>query len=120
MSTAPTVTPGHPVREGAGYDCHCGECQARAHTTPPPCGTYAAYQRHYKRGQPIDQECRDANRRYMADWRARNGEAQRRDRNLNRARSRALEALGRAHPFELNRLMHAELAEIEQEHADDR
>ena len=86
----------------------------------PPCGTYAAYQRHYKRGQPIDQECRDANRRYMADWRSRDGEAQRRDRNLNRARSRALEALARAHPFELNRLMHAELAAIEKEHANDR
>ena len=25
----------------------------------PPCGTYAAYQRHYRRGQPIDQECRE-------------------------------------------------------------
>jgi hypothetical protein len=20
------VTPGHPVKDGAGYDCHCGEC----------------------------------------------------------------------------------------------
>lgn len=22
----PYVTPGHPTREAAGYDCHCGEC----------------------------------------------------------------------------------------------
>jgi hypothetical protein len=20
------VTPGHPVKDGAGYDCHCGDC----------------------------------------------------------------------------------------------
>lgn len=20
------VTPGHPVEDGAGYNCHCGEC----------------------------------------------------------------------------------------------
>lgn len=20
------VTPGHPVKDGAGYDCNCGEC----------------------------------------------------------------------------------------------
>lgn len=82
---------------------------------PPPCGTYAAYQRHYRRGQPIDQACRDANRRYMADWRSRDGGPQRYSRRYNRARSRALEALGRKHPGELTRLIHAEL-----EHADDR
>jgi hypothetical protein len=23
------VTPGHPTMEGAGYDCHCGECLYR-------------------------------------------------------------------------------------------
>ena len=53
---------------------------------PPPCGTYAAYQRHVKRREPIDQACREANRRYMADWRSRDGQAQRRDRNHMRAR----------------------------------
>jgi hypothetical protein len=24
-----TVTPGHPVMSGAGYNCACGECEAR-------------------------------------------------------------------------------------------
>lgn len=28
MPHATLVTPGHPTREGAGYDCTCGECEA--------------------------------------------------------------------------------------------
>lgn len=29
---------------------------------PAPCGTSAAYQRHVRRGEPIDDECREASR----------------------------------------------------------
>lgn len=36
-----------------------------------PCGTYAAYQRHVRRHEPIDQECRDAKRLDSRQRRAR-------------------------------------------------
>jgi len=32
------TTPGHPTKEGAGYDCECGECLARLDDGPPPPG----------------------------------------------------------------------------------
>lgn len=31
---------------------------------PAPCGTERAYQRHYYRGEPIDDECREAHATY--------------------------------------------------------
>jgi hypothetical protein len=35
------------------------------------CGTHAAYQRHLRRGEPIDERCRDDNRRRTAERKAR-------------------------------------------------
>lgn len=32
-----------------------------------PCGTYAAYRRHYDAGEPVDQACADAAREYWAE-----------------------------------------------------
>lgn len=32
-----------------------------------PCGTYAAYVRHARHGEPVDRECRDAMREYSRD-----------------------------------------------------
>lgn len=34
-----------------------------------PCGTTGAYQRHVRRGEPIDDECREASRLYSANRR---------------------------------------------------
>ena len=45
------VTPGHPVKAGAGYDCNCGECLARrreivdAHTSLCECADCTDYRR---------------------------------------------------------------------------
>jgi hypothetical protein len=39
------------------------------------CGTRSAYQRHVKRGEPVDEACRAANRRAWADYRRRKGAA---------------------------------------------
>jgi hypothetical protein len=36
-----------------------------------PCGTTAAYRRHARRGEPIDEACRQANIRATQDVRAR-------------------------------------------------
>jgi len=35
-----------------------------------PCGTLAAKRRHLRRGEPVDLSCRQAERRYMADYHA--------------------------------------------------
>lgn len=36
-----------------------------------PCGTTAAYRRHYRRGEPIDESCRQAQAREAEDRRTR-------------------------------------------------
>ena len=35
-----------------------------------PCGTYAAYQRHVKRRENPCQDCVEASRKYLSEWRA--------------------------------------------------
>ena len=62
----------------------------------PPCGSYGSAQRHRKRGEPLDQECRDAERDYMRSYRERRGPG--RDRWWNRTRSIALERLAAEYP----------------------
>ncbi|MEV0446093.1 WhiB family transcriptional regulator [Streptomyces spectabilis] len=42
----------------------------RARRTPAPCGTRRAYQRHIRRGEPIDSACRDANAAGRRKWAA--------------------------------------------------
>lgn len=36
--------------------------QPRRRATPPACGTERGYQRHYYRGEPIDDACAEAHR----------------------------------------------------------
>lgn len=65
-----------------------------------PCGTYAAYQRHLRRAEPIDPECRKAQAVYQATWRAANPKQRDRERAVTRAASRALWLLKADHPAE--------------------
>lgn len=52
--------------------------QTKRAEEPPPhpgglCGTYAAYQQHYKRGEKPCAACRHAATVYQGQWRVRNG-----------------------------------------------
>jgi hypothetical protein len=69
------------------------------------CGTYAAYQRHIRRREPIDQSCRDANAAYMREYRAGNHGVYRREAAAMAARHRAQARLAAAHPREFSRLL---------------
>jgi hypothetical protein len=56
---------------------------------PQPCGTPAAYQRHRKNGEPLDDACREAWRLKSAAYRAANLETARAaDRESKRRRRR--------------------------------
>jgi hypothetical protein len=81
------------------------EPPAEPDTGVPPCGTYAAYQRHKRKGEPSDDACREANRRYSAERRASSPAARGYDRQYNQARAGALEELGRKHSAEFHRLL---------------
>lgn len=88
-------------------DCGAREGEALAPQSGlHPCGTPAAAQRHHRRGEPLCEPCRDAQRTYnrdyaraarqLAAWRARQAETKRRwdaahREQLNKAR-RAREA----------------------------
>lgn len=69
-----------------------------------PCGTYAAEQRHRRRGEPVDEACRAARREYMSTYRA-DPEVQKRDRWWNATRVRALERLATEHPERLAEIL---------------
>lgn len=70
-----------------------------------PCGTYAAYCRHYKRGEPVDDPCREARNEYVAELRRTNHNTVQRARRTRRMRERALSRLQDAHPEEFRRLL---------------
>lgn len=75
-----------------------------------PCGTRAAYTRHYRNGEPIDDACREAFNAYTAGVQRRTGSA--------RARQRAFAQLGRRYPEALKVLCDQELAkETERDNA---
>lgn len=64
-----------------------------------PCGTRAAYLRHYKRGEPIDDACRDAYNAYYRDYRkGLPGAVRLRYALVEDARRRAKNRLSDAHP----------------------
>jgi hypothetical protein len=65
--------------------------------TRPACGTYAAYQQHAKRGETLDQACRDANTTYMRMRRSDPDKA-RRERVEENARRAAHRRLAAAYP----------------------
>lgn len=78
-------------------------------TTPlAPCGTYAGYCRHYKRGEPIDEACRVARNEYVAERRAKDRGWHERGKRTAKIRNRALTRLAKAHPNEYRRLLSAE------------
>jgi hypothetical protein len=64
----------------------CGHCTAHLNGTygigscwydPKPCGTPAAYRRHKRHGERIDESCRQAEARRSADDKARRNAARR-------------------------------------------
>lgn len=73
-----------------------------------PCGTNAAYQRHRRHGEPVDEACRTAHSTEMSSLkRARKEKIYARER----ARRQAHAALAHRHPEEFARLYAAALAE---------
>lgn len=72
-----------------------------------PCGTYAAYERHRRRGEQPDQDCVDAARTYSAARHQRNRHHQRHE---DAARRRAHRRLAAAHQTEFRALYLRELA----------
>ena len=75
-------------------------------TNPAPCGTTAAYQRHRRYGEPIDDACRQAQTDAARAWRDNNRAALGRRR---RANDRALRLLAELHPQEFIELLAVEL-----------
>lgn len=77
-------------------------------------GTYAMYQHECKDPdlEPCDL-CREANRKYMRDLRARSPKIRVRNNRYNGARQRALRRLSQAHRGEFLRLFSQELEEAE-------
>lgn len=74
-------------------------------STLAPCGTYAGYCRHYKRGEQVDDACRTARNEYVAELRRTNRDTVQRARRTRRIRERALSRLEKAHPREFRRLL---------------
>lgn len=63
-----------------------------------PCGTYAAYQRHWRKGEPIDEACRQAASGYTTRYRAGNPVAAERYKRDQQIRSQALQQLAHEYP----------------------
>lgn len=84
-----------------------------------PCGTYARYQSHKRKGEPIDEDCDRANREYQEEWRSRGDRWRKRQTMATRARRHALNQLADLHPAEFNRLhTYAMKEELEREGAE--
>ena len=77
--------------------------------TETVCGTYAGYQRHARRRENACDECKAAARDYMRDFRSRPGNRER-EREGNRAATRALWALANRHEAEYRALYAQQLA----------
>jgi len=73
------------------------------------CGTYAAYQRHIKRGERPDTKCRKAAAEYSRR-RRQNPEVRRRQVAQDTARTRALSRLAKMHPAQYRVLYEEEWA----------
>jgi hypothetical protein len=67
------------------------------------CGTYAGVQRHRRRREPACNECREAKRQYMRDFRARKGPAN--DRWWISTRRAALQLLAEEYPERFGELL---------------
>lgn len=76
------------------------------------CGTYAGWNRHAKARTTPCGPCREAQRRYMAEYRANNPEFVEHNRLRNAARSRALTALSNEYQARFRELYEEELSRI--------
>lgn len=76
-----------------------------------PCGTYGGYQRHYKDGTPVCDECRAANTEYQRAYRN-DPENRERHRRRDKAQKLAWRDLARRHRAEYKRYYRKHLAEI--------
>lgn len=75
----------------------------------PECGTYAAYQRHIRRGEEPDDACRAAQREYQREYRAKTPFRAVADRRQSGAYAAALALLRERHQAEFDRLYAVEL-----------
>lgn len=85
-----------------------GRPRSQSHTnrTPvQPCGTYGGYQAHKKRGEAACDECRDASRRYMAEYRRKHPEVRDADIAGLDARREATRLLIQRHEAEFRQLL---------------
>jgi hypothetical protein len=71
-------------------------------------GTYAGWNWHQRTKTPQCEPCRQANRIYVAEWRAKNPDARERERRMDRLRHRALWRLAAIHPTEFHALVEDE------------
>lgn len=74
------------------------------------CGTYAGFQRHKRMGETACPECKAATADYIRHYRETHPNAVMRNREVNRARFRAMTELSHRHPDEYRTLYAAELA----------
>lgn len=80
---------------------------------PPPCGTYAAFQRHKKAGEEIDGPCRRAAADHARKWREKSPDLFRASLTIENARHRAHVRLVELHPEDFQRLFDEEKASIQ-------
>lgn len=79
----------------------------------PPCGTYAAYQRHKTRGEPVDEACRVARNAYMRGYKKSRKPALRdRERLVSMAWNAAQRRLAKRHPGEFRQIYEEELKRL--------
>jgi hypothetical protein len=76
------------------------EPDAEAPRDLAPCGTYGAYQRHARCGEPVDDECRRARNEYMRSLRAARPSVTAHSQKRSRQRAEALALLATRHPEE--------------------
>ena len=74
------------------------------------CGTYAGWNRHARNNEPPCDQCRQAQRDYMAEYRSRNPGFVERNRVQSAARSRALTRLANEHQRRFREIYEEELA----------
>jgi hypothetical protein len=73
---------------------------------PAPCGTIAAYQRHYYHGEPVCEACREAHNAYRRENDKPLNEAQKiNHRAHSRRRYAAVKALIAMYPADFQRLL---------------
>lgn len=89
-------------QDGAPYRRNAS-CVSR--TPVQPCGSFGGYQRHKKAGETPCDPCREANRRYMAEYRNRRPEVREADIAGLKARKRAARRLIAMHRAEFEALL---------------